>query len=267
MVDQCSKCHNPIWAILPLKDFVNAKQRLSGVLAPHERRRLFHCMVEDVLDVLSKHPAIEQTVIVSDDPSAELLANQHAMIYWSESSLNTSGLNAVISHTAQKLQRQGVKSVMIVHGDLPLMSRADVQQLVDSHRELNHPAVSIAPDTERAGSNCMLCTPPTAVDFQYGEQSFQKHQRTALNTNVAFNVVPLPGIARDIDDPVDLDALLAATSKHSFDKKRSIHYLHNSGIAERLTAMAIGRHFDSKKIHSEKNVADTLFPANVRELP
>ena len=40
-----------VWALLPLKDFVNAKKRLSGVLSAAERRRLFHVMVEDVLDV------------------------------------------------------------------------------------------------------------------------------------------------------------------------------------------------------------------------
>ena len=37
-----------MWAVLPLKDFVSAKQRLSGVLSATARRRLFHAMVEDV---------------------------------------------------------------------------------------------------------------------------------------------------------------------------------------------------------------------------
>ena len=93
-----------VWAVLPLKDFVNAKQRLSGVLAPHERRHLFHTMVEDVLDVLANHPLIENTVIVSDDPSAELLADRYQLSCWPESSLALApaakGLSAVVDAAA-----------------------------------------------------------------------------------------------------------------------------------------------------------------------
>jgi len=80
-----------VWAILPLKDFVDAKQRLSGVLTDHERRHLFHAMVEDVLDVLAGHPALEQTVIVSDDPGAESLAERYGVMVWSEMSLGLTG--------------------------------------------------------------------------------------------------------------------------------------------------------------------------------
>ena len=63
-----------MWAVLPLKDFVSAKQRLSGVLSATERRRLFHAMVEDVLSVLIQAPSIVGIVIVSDDPTAALMA-------------------------------------------------------------------------------------------------------------------------------------------------------------------------------------------------
>ena len=40
-------------ALVPLKDLVLAKTRLSGVLTSVERRALAQAMVEDVLDVLS----------------------------------------------------------------------------------------------------------------------------------------------------------------------------------------------------------------------
>lgn len=36
-------------AVLPVKDLVLAKSRLSGVLAPHERRSLNQAMLEDAL--------------------------------------------------------------------------------------------------------------------------------------------------------------------------------------------------------------------------
>jgi len=40
-------------ALLPLKEFAAAKQRLSGLLSAAERTQLFQAMVEDVLLVLT----------------------------------------------------------------------------------------------------------------------------------------------------------------------------------------------------------------------
>ena len=73
-----------MWAILPLKDFVSAKQRLSGVLSASERRRLFHAMVEDVLSALSHAETIDSIVIVSDDPAASLLAERYGAVVLDE---------------------------------------------------------------------------------------------------------------------------------------------------------------------------------------
>jgi 2-phospho-L-lactate guanylyltransferase len=225
-----------VWAILPLKDFVNAKQRLSGVLAPHERRRVFQAMVNDVLDVLSIHPAIEQTVIISDDPSAEMLAEHYGVMHWEEAQLQAKGLNGVIEAAAATLAEQGVADLMIVHGDLPLVSAEEIQVLVDAHLNSEKPAVSISPDSPKQGTNCMICSPPQVIRFHYGENSFNKHSDEATSHNITVNVVPQSGLGCDIDNPADLNELLASeqTLKHSF------RYLHDSGIAGRLSAMSIG---------------------------
>jgi 2-phospho-L-lactate guanylyltransferase len=44
---------NGIWAVVPVKDIRDAKQRLASVLAPHERAALFRAMLHDVLSALS----------------------------------------------------------------------------------------------------------------------------------------------------------------------------------------------------------------------
>ena len=61
-------------ALVPLKDLVTAKTRLSGLLRPAERRALAQAMVEDVLTTLVEHRQIERVTLVSDDPGAGLLA-------------------------------------------------------------------------------------------------------------------------------------------------------------------------------------------------
>ena len=42
-----------IWALVPVKDLRDAKQRLADVLDADERRALFRAMLEDVLAVLA----------------------------------------------------------------------------------------------------------------------------------------------------------------------------------------------------------------------
>lgn len=229
-----------LWALLPLKDFVNAKQRLSGVLAAHERRHVFHHMVEDVLDVLAEHPAIDQTVIVSDDPSAELLAEHYGVVCWSEASLNASGLSGVADAAAERCTEQGIDTLLVVHGDLPLLDTDELTQLIESHQMriaagLNRGGVSVAPDEFMDGSNCLLATPPNAIPFQYGPGSFSKHAQSAHARGLLFNAFPLAGIARDIDSPADLQQLTEIKGSG----KRTLDYLEQAGISERLRSMAI----------------------------
>jgi FO synthase len=229
-----------VWALLPLKDFVNAKQRLSGVLAAHERRHLFHVMVEDVLEVLANHPAIEQTLIVSDDPSAQLLADRYGVLCWPEAVLGSdgsspAGLSAVVDAAAQKLQQQGVESMLVVHGDLPLLTADEIQQLINRHKSLVSPALTIAPDTVNDGSNCVLVTPPNAIEFCYGKGSFARHIEAAQARSVATASLKLAGASCDIDKPADLIKLITRAEKNG----HTLRYLQESGIDKRLQSMMI----------------------------
>lgn len=251
-----------VWALLPLKDFVNAKKRLSGVLSATERRRLFHNMVEDVLDVLAFHPGIEQTLIVSDDPCASLLAEHYGIKCWAESDVlghsahtnSAPGLTAVVDGAAARLNSLGVESVMVIHGDLPSVSGDEIQQLLDSHQQIRgvdseRDVVSIVPDTVLNGSNCMVCSPPNAIKFQYGEGSFVKHKRVAREKNCTIDVVKLETLALDIDSPSDLAELL---SKRYDGEHRTLKYLTESGIAERISMM-IEKKVDIKSTTTQAN--------------
>jgi len=231
-----------VWALLPLKDFVNAKTRLSGVLSAAERRRLFHVMVEDVLDVLASHPAIEQTLIVSDDPSASLMAEHYGVECWPESELvgpegePVTGLTGVVDATAEQLAARGIESLLVIHGDLPLTSQDAIALLVAAHqREFDGgPGVSIAPDLVFDGSNCMICSPPNAIPFQYGQGSYEKHCAVAAMADIDVATVELPDLACDIDKPADLKYLLLHTGGAT---RRTFQYLNDSGIAQRMSIM------------------------------
>ena len=138
-------------ALVPLKDLVQAKSRLAGLLSPSERRALAQAMVEDVLGVLSSHSQIRRVVLVSDDPAAGLLANQYATDCWSERSLGCRGLNAVIRQASQRLLAETDEPLLVLHGDLPLLTQTDISAVLQQQRQLD--GLVIGCDLQGTGTN------------------------------------------------------------------------------------------------------------------
>lgn len=230
-----------MWALLPLKNFTDAKLRLSGVLAPQERRGLFLAMVKDVLSVLQNHADINHILIISDDPCAQQLARDYEAELATEASLNVHGLNASVQAGVASLHARGVDEVLIIHGDLPLITGAEISQLVSQHRAqvANHPlnaAMTIAPDLRGEGTNCLVCNPASEMVFYYGANSFRLHSLKAHQLGLPVQVVFMPGAATDIDTPQDLASLCVQAS---FTRAaHSYRYIQAQGLTPRLTQRA-----------------------------
>jgi 2-phospho-L-lactate guanylyltransferase len=235
-----------MWALLPLKDFVQAKQRLSGTLTVSERRGLFHAMVEDVLTVLAAHPSFERIVVVSDDPAAHLLAEHFGIDCWSERDLAASGLNAVVAAALQKMAglthaRSQLVSAMVIHGDLPLLGAQELDILIDKHRDLmnDHPsAVTIATDRHGRGSNILVCNPVEPPSLAYGPGSCEAHYAAASAMALPAQILALQGISQDIDIREDLQHLLSMAPPSAAE--RTLTYLYQAGIAQRLQHLESG---------------------------
>ena len=72
-----------VWAVVPVKEFEGAKQRLSPCLSPDERRLLATTMFEDVLEAVSAVEALAGVLVVTIDPVATSLASRHgARVVW-----------------------------------------------------------------------------------------------------------------------------------------------------------------------------------------
>ena len=209
-----------MWALLPLKNFAQAKQRLSAVLTPTQRCGLFQSMVQDVLAMLQSHPDIENTLIVSEDPRARLMAYEYGAEFLFEPALKVSGLNPSIQAAVSELSLRGVDDVMIIHGDLPLISSVELSQLVCAHRAQGYHALTIAPDDRRDGSNCLLCTPASSLIYCYGTNSFSKYVEQSCDLGMSLQVIASPGFACDIDTPEDLVTLFervdASNAPHTY---------------------------------------------------
>ena len=63
-----------MWAIVPLKTFTQAKQRLAAVLSEEERRALMLAMARDVLGALCQCEGLSGVLIASRTQEADALA-------------------------------------------------------------------------------------------------------------------------------------------------------------------------------------------------
>lgn len=227
-----------IWAVIPLKDFVQAKQRLSGVLSVAERRQLFAAMVDDVLRCFSQSRELDRVIVLSDDAEACLLAEHYGLDVWRESELNARGLNAVVTAALRRAAELGCSQCLVAHGDLPLLTQVELDRFIRQHRLSASPVLSIAPDRRGSGSN-MLCLPAAAqFDFCYGENSFVAHCDHAAALGLNHQVYHAPGSACDIDELEDLLQLLMPDWEQRASS--TLDYLNRSGIGLRLRAVAAG---------------------------
>ena len=217
------------WAILPVKGLDTAKQRLSDALAPDERRELFRAMIEDVLEALSQVRGLAGICVFTRDGEAVALAQRYAARHVVEG--ESLGQTAAVTAAASVLAAEGVRDVVCLPGDIPLATATEIEQVLAHHREPpdTRPRVTIVPARDKLGSNCMVCSPPDALPFQFGNDSFNRHLAVARQAGVAVRTIEFPGLGLDVDTPEDLAILLQRQGS-----TRAQTYLRENGIAARL---------------------------------
>ena len=222
-----------IGAVLPIKDFGQAKRRLAGFLGAAERQALARAMAEDVLETLGRVPGLADIVVVTRDEWAAVLASRHGARVLTEPA--NEGQSAAVARAAAALDRAGVHGLLQVPGDVPGASADEIETVLAEHAGAPDagPAVTLVPAHDRRGTNCVLCSPPEVLPFSFGHESFGPHCRSARAQGIAPRIVPLPGLGLDIDTPDDLRAFLARPAP-SRTSGRTLDYLRASGIAARL---------------------------------
>ncbi|MFP6836582.1 MAG: 2-phospho-L-lactate guanylyltransferase [Pseudomonadales bacterium] len=212
-----------MWAVVPLKQLEQAKARLADVLSADERRALMLAMARDVLTALSRSKQLTGILIVSRTAEADALAQAFGTERYAESpNANLSqALTQASDYLISQLQAEGA---MIVPADVPLITPEEVDALITDHRR-----VTVVPDDQNLGTNCLICSPPNCIDYVFDGRSFKPHVDAAIAANLTPANVQSAGFALDIDTPNDLRTLL--------DRDRASQtgtYLDKSGIATRL---------------------------------
>ena len=215
------------WAMVPVKDFGGAKQRLAGILGPLERRRLAIVMLEDVLSSLRRTPALAGIIVVTRDSTAKDIAETYGARVLSEP--ENQGQSAAVSRAARLLAKEKNAAMLTVPGDIPLITPRELTTVLTGHGPA--PAMTIVPAWDRRGSNCILCSPPDLIPFRFGMDSFAPHLGEAKNLGIEPQIIPLPGIGLDVDGPVEIAMLLKLPMA-----SRSQAFLEETGITGRRGA-------------------------------
>ena len=188
------------YAIIPVKPLRQAKSRLARTLKAPTRAALVRAIFSRTLDVIAQVDRIAGTIVVSRDLTILELARQRSgVISLAEAE---SGLNSAITQGAAWATAHGGQSVIIVPVDLPLITVADLDSLLDLATDSR--CLVIAPDRRNDGTNLMLVRPPDALQFVYGSASFNAHCAQAAGRGLKVHVYRSPTSGLDLDVPDDL---------------------------------------------------------------
>lgn len=188
-------------AILPVKRFANAKQRLAASLPADLRRSLAEAMVSDVLRALRRTNAIDEIVVVTAEPIAAALAtSQGAKVVPDLEERGHSEAAVLGIATVPDAQR-----VLLVPGDCPALAPSDIDDVLRAAPPA--PSVVVVPDRVGTGTNALVLTPPGVMTPSFGPDSRARHEGAAAGAGVAHVVADVQGFALDVDTPEDLAAV------------------------------------------------------------
>jgi 2-phospho-L-lactate guanylyltransferase len=193
-------------AILPIKSFNAAKQRLASTLPSGSRQALAQAMFQDVLASLRKVVGIERTVVVASEPTAEFATDEQVVVMEDEA---RAGQSPAALAGIRWAVESGFERVLLVPGDTPLLAAPEIDALLANAPE----AVVIVPDRHGTGTNALLLRPPTVIDPSFGPDSLERHVAAAQAAGVAHRVEKVPSLIFDVDTSDDLAVVADAIGR------------------------------------------------------
>src|SRR3954469_16091576 len=158
-------------AILPVKTFARAKQRLGAAVDAPDRSVLAAAMVGDVLAALAAVPGLDDVVVVTAEERAAAAARE-AGVHVVPDPVEA-GQSAAAELGIETAAARGATRVLLVPGDCPALDAREVSALLE--RDPGRPSVVIVPDRHGSGTNALLIDPPDALAPAFGVGSFARH--------------------------------------------------------------------------------------------
>ena len=191
--------------LIPVKNLATAKQRLARLFDQATRTQLAKAMLQDVLQVLSSWSARPAVSLVTNDPFALELARHFDFEVIPDH--ENRGETKAIEMATRQCEERGIDSTLVMPGDIPLIEVWELEEIMEAAPEEGS---LLVPAADGRGSNAVFRRPAGLFPLRFGNDSFQPHLAAARATGKPCVILPLPGIALDIDNPADLRQLADA---------------------------------------------------------
>jgi 2-phospho-L-lactate/phosphoenolpyruvate guanylyltransferase len=188
--------------LVPVKNLSNAKQRLAAVLDQSTRTELAQAMLLDVLNAVA-NCSDKQVGIVTTDLYAAQLAQEFEFEVIRDNNVSET---AAIELATNLCVERGIDSTLVIPADIPLIQAAELDQILAAAPPQG---TVLVPAADGRGTNAILRRPAGLFPLRFGNDSFKPHLAAAKATGKPCTVLSLPGIALDVDNPLDLQALAA----------------------------------------------------------
>jgi 2-phospho-L-lactate/phosphoenolpyruvate guanylyltransferase len=191
--------------LVPIKNTAGAKQRLASILDQDSRTRLAQAMLHDVLSAVQQWKGRPSVGIVTSDAYATQLANEYKFEIIPDP--ENPGETGAIEMATQVCMERGEDSTLVIPADIPLIQPWELEEI---YKRAPAKGSVLVPAADGRGTNAAFRRPANLFPLRFGNDSFKPHHAAAQATGQPCLIVNLPGIAVDIDNPEDLQQLIAA---------------------------------------------------------
>jgi 2-phospho-L-lactate/phosphoenolpyruvate guanylyltransferase len=190
--------------LVPVKNLSAAKQRLAAVLDQSARTELAQAMLHDVVSMLAAWPRRPACALVTGDPFAITLARQYDFEIIADPA--NPGETGAIEMATNICVARGVESTLVIPADIPLIQASELDEILE---QAPGEGSVLAPAADHRGTNAAFRRPANLFPLRFGNDSFKPHLAAAKATGKPCIVLQLQGIAVDVDNPEDLQTVLA----------------------------------------------------------
>jgi 2-phospho-L-lactate guanylyltransferase len=194
--------------LVPVKNLSAAKQRLAALLDQSSRTELAQTMLQDVVATLAAWPQRPECALVTSDPFALELARQYNLEIIPDPA--NPGETGAIEMATRLCVARGVESTLVIPADIPLICIRELDQIM-AHAPAEGSV--LVPAADGRGTNAAFRRPANLFPLSFGNDSFKPHLAAAQATGKTCEVLQLPGIALDVDNPTDLQDVIAHPGK------------------------------------------------------
>ena len=161
-------------------------------------------MLHDVLTTLHGWTSRPSVAVVTSDPYATNLAKEYQFEIIPDP--DNPGETGAVEMATRICVERGIDSTLVIPADIPLIQAWELDEI------LKHaPAEGsvLVPAADGRGTNAAFRRPANLFPLRFGNDSFKPHHAAAQATGKPCTVLNLPGIAVDVDNPADLQQLIA----------------------------------------------------------